>query len=136
MDKSLIIYTLIGVAFFIVVTRFVGDLQKNDNLDPASYDVNAKYNKFMTRDSVGQNILDVADELPQMQIAAWQHTTLKEEYIELFPDFDTMRIFIDERVRGDYLVSRLKKQLNNIEDKFYSGAIGADEAKWMLKKLQ
>ena len=136
MDKSLIIYTLIGVAFFIVVTRFVGDLQKNDNLDPASYDVNAKYNKFMTRDSVGQNILDVADELPQMQIAAWQHTTLKEEYIELFPDFDTMRIFIDERVRGDYLVSRLKKQLNNIEDKFYSGAIGADEAKRMLKKLQ
>ncbi len=137
MDKSMMVFIAVGIGFFYVVTTYVGDIQKEDDrLQNSGYEQEHKFDQYYTEDSIGEKILDVTLADPQTQVAAWNKSPLKQEYLELFPDFDTMRTFIKNRVRGKVLTDKLNKQIQDVEDKFFSGAIDAEAAKRTLGQLK
>ncbi len=137
MDKSMMVFIAVGIGFFYVVTTYVGDIQKEDDrLQNSGYEQEHKFDRYYTEDSIGEKILDVTLADPQTQVAAWNKSPLKQEYLELFPDFDTMRTFIKNRVRGKVLTDKLNKQIQDVEDKFFSGAIDAEAAKRTLGQLK
>lgn len=137
MDKSLMIFIAIGMGFLYFVTSFVGDIQAEDDAyRNNSYNEEEKYNKYKTLDSIGQDILDVTGENAKMQLDAWNHSELKEEFLELFPDFSAMKEFVSDRLRGKILQGKLKSKINTIEDKFFSGGITAEDAKRELSTLK
>ncbi len=136
MDKSFMIFLAVGIAFFYVVTTYVGDIQKEDDVyQNSEYEKEHKYDQYKTKDSIGQDILDVTTADPQTQVEAWNHSTLKEEFLGLYPDFDTMKTFVKNRVRGEQLVKKLTAKINMVEDKFFSGAMDAEQAKRALETL-
>lgn len=55
------------------------------------------------------------------QLGAWNNSLLKDEFLDLFPDFTEMKNFINDRVRGKILKDKLTKTVTTIEDKFFSG---------------
>jgi len=137
MDKSLMIFIAIGVGFLYFVTSFVGDIQAEDEAyRNNSYNEEEKYNKYKAVDSIGQDVLDVTGANTNMQVDAWNHSALKEEFLAFFPDFSTMKEFANDRVRGDALKSKLNTKINTIEDKFFSGGITAEDAKRELSTLK
>jgi len=137
MDKSLMIYIAIGVGFFYLITTYVGDIQKEDKVFRNSeYEQQHKYDQYMTTDSIGQTILDVTLADAKTQVQAWNQSELKKEFLDLFPDFDTMKEFVKNRVRGEMLLKKLDTQISTVEDKFLSGTINAEEAKRALEKLK
>ncbi len=136
MDKSLFLFIMVGVAFLYITPRFVGHLQQDDRLVSETQKEEMRYSNYITTDSIGETILDVTDADEKTQIAAWNKAPIKNEYLDLFPDFDTMALFIKNRVRGDYLVTKLTRQLESVENDFYAGKINAEEAKRRLKRLQ
>ena len=137
MDKSLMIYIAIGVGFFYLITTYVGDIQKEDKVFRNSeYEQQHKYDQYMTTDSIGQTILDVTLADAKTQIQAWNQSELRKEFLDLFPDFDTMKEFVKNRVRGEILLKKLDTQISTVEDKFLSGTINAEEAKRALEKLK
>ena len=119
MDKSLLALIAIGIGFFYVVTTFVKDIQKDDKVFRNSeYEQQHKYDEYMTTDSIGQPILDVTLADVKTQVAAWNQSKLRQEFLTFFPDFDAMREFVKNRVRGEALLKKLNSQINSVEDKF------------------
>ncbi|MCF6205959.1 MAG: hypothetical protein L3J47_03575 [Sulfurovum sp.] len=137
MDKSFIVFIAVGIGFFYVVTTYVGDIQKEDEkYQNSTYVDEHKYDQYYTEDSIGQKIIDVTMADPQTQLEAWNRSKLKNEFLELFPDFDTMKAFIKNRVRGEKLIAKLTGKINEVEDKFFSGAIDAEGAKRALENIK
>ena len=136
MDKSLMLFILIGIGGVFFVTNFVGDLQKEDEVyRNDGYDEETKYNQYKKEDSIGREILDVTGAPVSIQMDAWNASMLKKEFLDTFPDFSGMKVFADERVRGKALKSKLKSTLESIEDAFFSGAMSAEDAKRKLDSL-
>ena len=137
MDKSFMVFLAVGIAFFYVVTTYVGDIQKDDKVFRNSdYEQEHKFDQYKTTDSIGQEILDVTLADPKTQMEAWNHSALKQEFLDLYPDFDIMRTFIKNRVRGDSLIKKLTDQINKVEDAFFSGTMNAEQAKRALENLK
>ncbi len=133
MDKSLFIFIVIGIGFLYFITSFVGDIQEEDDkYQNIEYQEKHKYDEYSSTDSIGQDILDLTGASTETQIAAWKKSRLKEEFLALFPDFTEMKKFVKERIRGDALQAKLLKSIDEVESKYFSGTINAEQAKRVL----
>jgi hypothetical protein len=137
MDKSLFIFIMSGVGFLYFVTTFVGDIQaEEDKYQNKAYQEEEKYSQYDTVDSVGDTVLDVTGADTATQLKAWEKSSIKNDFLDTFPDFSTMKTFAKERVRGEPLVTSLMKIINSVEDKYFSGTITAEQAKRELGTLK
>ncbi len=130
MDKGLLVFIIIGIGGIYFVTNFIDELQhkKDDSSQNISY-------QYQSVDSLGQIVLDFTDADVATQVAVWNASTLKEEFLDLFPDFSAMKRFIQERVRGDSLQAKLIKHIESIETQYVSGIFSAQQAKEALDLL-
>ena len=137
MDKSLMFFIAIGIGFLYFVTTFVGDIQAEDEAyHNNDYNQEHIYDQYQTVDSIGQGILDLTGADAKTQLGAWNNSMLKDEFLENFPNFDEMKHFVNDRIRGKLLQDKLNNTINTIEDKFFSGTITAEEAKRELSSLK
>jgi hypothetical protein len=137
MDKSLFTFLVAGVGFFYLITHFVGNIQKEDeHFQSSEYERKHRYDSYKMTDSIGRDILNVTDADTQTQIAAWNEGNLKEEFLELYPDFSLMKDFVNNRVRGEPIKTKLLKLIDETESKFFSGEYSAEQAQAALKKLK
>ena len=137
MDKSLLIFIAIGLGFLYFITNFVGEIQEaDDKYQNQEYQQKHKYDQYQRVDSIGQEILDLTGTDTATQIAAWKESRLKQEFLTLFPDFDAMKKFAKERTRGDALQAKLFKMVDDVEGKYFSGTMNAEQAKRALDSLK
>ncbi|MEA3433410.1 MAG: hypothetical protein U9R13_02415 [Campylobacterota bacterium] len=137
MDKSLLIFIAIGVGFLYFITSFVGDIQEEDDkYQNLEYQQKHMYDEYQTVDSIGREILDLTGTDAATQMAAWEKSRLKEEFLVLFPDFGEMKKFVKERTRGDALQAELLKLLDDVEGKYFSGTMNAEQAKRAIDLLK
>ena len=136
MDKSFLVFMAIGIGAMYLLINFMGDIQKTDErFENADYNTEHKYDKYQATDSIGRDILDVSKASMEEQVDAWNNSLLKDEFTNDFPHFDDMKLFITDRIRGEYLVNELTQVLEDIEDKFFSGKITPEKAKKALGSL-
>ena len=136
MDKSLMVFIAVGIGFLYFITNFVGGLQQEDNLQNNEYTEKHKYDAYQSVDSIGREILDMTGASASVQVAAWNKSKLKDEFLMLFPDFSEMKIFAKERVRGTVLQEKLIGTINDVENKYFSGTVNAEGAKRTLGSLK
>jgi len=136
MDKSLFIFILIGVGFLYFITNFVGDIQQDEKFQNEEYKQKHQYDQYKTVDSIGREILDLTSASVNTQVQAWNDSALKKDFLELFPDFSEMKIFVNERVRGDALKAKLIDSVDEVESQYFSGAMDAEQAKRELSVLK
>jgi len=132
MDKGLAIVIVVGLGALYFITNFTKEMQNKGS----TYSQNETYKKYISIDSVGQSILDVSDENEALQMSVWDNSELKDEFLELFPDFVEMKNFIDDRIRGEKFKNKLIQEMNAIENEFASGHIGVEEAKRKFRTLK
>ncbi len=137
MDKSLFIFIAVGIGFMYIITNFIGDIQKSDeNYQNKEYQQGHKYDQYLSVDSIGQEILELTGVDAATQVGAWNESKLKDEFIVLFPDFSDMKRFVQERIRGDVLQAKLSRLIDDVENKYFSGTIDAEQAKRELGLLK
>ena len=136
MDKSLFFFVLIGIGFIYFITQFVGDIQQDDKFQSEEYKQQHQYDQYNSVDSIGREILDLTDAPVNVQVGAWNNSELKKEFLELFPDFPEMKIFVTERVRGEVLKAKLNASIDKTESDYLSGAMNAEQAKRSLDQLE
>lgn len=129
-------FIAVGIGFLYFITNFVGEIQQDDNLQNNEYKDKHKYDAYQTVDSIGREILDVTGSDASVQVAAWNGSILKTDFLMLFPDFSEMKIFVNERVRGKALQVKLINSVNDAEDKYFSGVMNAEQAKRALGTLK
>lgn len=137
MDKSFFFFIAVGMGFLYFITSFIGDIQKSDeNFRNDGYNQEHKYDQYNTIDPVGQNILNLLGADNATQIAAWNESSLKDEFTLLFPNFEDMKNFIHDRIIGETLQTKLYAQIKSVEDKFFAGSITPEQAKLELSNLK
>jgi len=137
MDKSLFIFIAIGIGFFYVVTNFVGGIQEEDeSYQNSGYQKKHQYDQYLSSDSINRAVLNLKGVDEKTQIDVWNNSSLKDEFVLLFPDFDTMKLFIKDRIRGDDFQEKFIQYVDDIESKFFSGVIDGEEAKRQLEVLK
>jgi len=136
MDKSLFFFILIGIGFLYVITNFVGDIQKDEKFQNEEYVQKHQYDQYQSVDSIGREILDMTDTPVSIQVQAWNNSKLKTEFLELFPDFSEMKIFVKERLRGELLQAKLIASIDSVESQYFSGKMNAEQAKRELSLLK
>jgi len=137
MDKSLVIFIAVGLGALYLVINFVGDIQKEDDSYKSNqYTMEHQYDQYQRTDSIGQSILVFEDEDIKIQLAAWHASEIKQEFLEIFPDYTEMKKFVKERIRSDLLQNTIIKKIDEVEGKFFSGSINAEQAKQMLDSLK
>ena len=137
MDKSLLIFIAIGIAFIYFITNFVGEIQKEDEkFRNTGYEQQHQYDAYMSKDSIGRDILDFTGASPAIQAKVWNSSTLKEEMLSSFPDFSLMKLFVKERVRGEEFQQRLLQHLDDVELQYFSGKLDPENAKKAIADFQ
>ena len=137
MDKSFMVFIAIGVGFLYFIINFVGDIQaEDDKYANQAYNKEHKYDMYKGEDSIGRPVLNLFDADAKTQVAAWNASKIKDEFISLFPDFEEMKKFASERVNGEPIRGKLLTQINKIEDQFFSGSVTAEQAKRALSTLK
>ncbi len=136
MDKSLFFFILIGIGFLYVITNFVGDIQQDEKFQNEEYVQKHQYDQYQSVDSIGREILDMTDTPESIQVQAWNNSKLKTEFLELFPDFSEMKIFVKERLRGEILQAKLIASIDSVESQYFSGKMNAEQAKRELSLLK
>jgi len=136
MDKSFFIYVMAAAAVMYYLIGFIGEVQEEDaKYSNKGYIKDHQYDKYKSKDSIGRNILNLLGTDHLTQVNAWNESKLKKEFLLLFPDFEEMKKFSQERIIGNYLRKKLLARINLVEDKFFSGKITAPEAKKELSGL-
>ena len=137
MDKSFLLFILAGLGFLYLVTQYVGDIQgKDERFQNSEYTQKHQFDMYKSEDSIGRQILVVIGIDAQTQIDAWNEGQLKQEFLDLYPDFTLMKDFIQHRVEGEPLKSKLLKRIDDTESQFFSGTLTPEEAKRTLNSLK
>lgn len=136
MDKSLFIFILVGVGAVYFIKGFIGDIQKEDTLQSNQYKQEMQYKTYSKIDSIGREVLDTSDASDQVKMQVWDDSPLKEEFLSLFPNFDTMKTFLDERVLDEVLQKKLYAILSEVEDGYFAGNLTAEKAKQKLNSFK
>ena len=137
MNKNLFMFIVVGVGFLYFITNFIGDIQKKDDrFSNSEYNQEHKFDEYQMVDSIGQEILNLSNVDEATQIASWNASSLKQEWLLLFPDFSDLKYFIKERLRGKAIQDKLINLVNKVESQYFSGAINAEQAKLMLDSLK
>jgi len=137
MDKGLFIFIAMGVIFTYLINNFIGEIQEEDSsYKSGEYKKKHQYDQYKTIDSVGDEILDVSSVNLATQIAVWNASQLKNEFLETFPNFFEMQKFIKNRVVGDELKEKILQTLEEVEGKFLEGSINGVQAKQKLSSLK
>ena len=136
MDKGLLTFLAIGAIAIYLATNLIGDIQDDDEKQRGTYNNKKKYEQYYTVDIVGDSILDVQNIEVKKQIEVWNKSELKYEFIELFPNFDSMKRYIDGKIRGDALREKLLQTINDIEIQFISGTLSGEQSKAKLELIK
>jgi len=137
MDKSFLLFISVGLGFIYLISQYVGDIQEEDTyFQNNDYIQKHQYDTYKCVDSIGRTILNVMDIDEQTQIAVWNESSLKREFLDLYPDFSLMKDFIKNRVNGEPLKGKLLKLVDDTETKFFSGSLSTEEAKYKLKSFK
>ena len=134
MDKGLLTFLAIGLIAIYLVTNLIGDIQDDGEKQRGTYKKD-KYEQYHTVDIVGDTILDVQNIDEKKQLEVWNNSEQKQEFIELFPNFDAMKRYINGKIRGDALQEKLLKRIDDVEIQFISGTLNGEQSKAKLNAI-
>ena len=136
MDKSFMVFVAVGIGFYYGITNFVGDMEKDDGYPTTTMEQEEhKYDKYISHDSIGRTILIVDGLDRKTQLEAWRHSSIRDDFLSFYPEFDEMKTVIKERVMSKDLQVYLLDKTKEIERDFLSGTLDAEEAQRRLKSL-
>ena len=133
MSQGLIIFIAIGVILSYILVGFIGDLQDEDDKLMTQEKMIAKEDmSYHEKDVVGQTILVFSNGSCEKKIGVWKRSPLHQEFMDFFPNFSEMKTFIGDRIIDAEFQQRLTKQVDDVEDAFFSGEITQEQAKEKL----
>ena len=135
MDKGLLMFLFIGLIAIYLSKNFIGDIQEDVTSSKESYKKENQYSQYQRVDIVGDTILDVQSLEIKKQLEVWNHSELKVEFLELFPNFEGMKRYIDAKIRGDALQNKLLNTIDSVEIEFISGTLSGEKSKAKLEAI-
>jgi len=133
MNLGLIIFIAIGATLAYILVGFVKDLQSEDDKLLTQEKLIRKQDRvYYQTDVVGQTILVFKDIPMAKKVGIWKRSPLHQEFMDLVPNFEELRHFVNDRIIDKDFQNTLLKMIDNTEDDFFSGRITQAEIKEKL----
>lgn len=141
--QKLIIVAIVLVAAYFLVTKVVDTTNSIEVED--SHDLHAQYKarkvdekdkKYHVKDSIGQTVFNGTGLTLAEKKEIWSRSPLKDEMIHYFPKFDLIKMFTRNRIEDSDLRREVNKIVKDVENKFLSGQIDANKAKYELGQIK
>jgi hypothetical protein len=136
MSQGLIIFIAIGAILGYILVGFIGDLEEEDDKLLTQEKLIRKQDRvYYQKDVVGQTILVLKDVPMAKKIGIWKRSPLHQEFMDLVPNFEDLRNFVNDRIIDKDFQDKLLKAINTAEDDYFSGKITQGEIKEKLGAL-
>ena len=135
MDKGLLTFLAIGLIAIYLATNLIGDIQDDGEKQRGTYKKDNKYEQYYSVDIIGDTVLDVQNIDAKKQLEVWNQSELKKEFMELFPNFDAMKRYVNEKIRGEALQKKLLQRIDKVEMQFISGIANGVQSKAKLNAI-
>jgi hypothetical protein len=135
MDKGLLTFLFIGLIAIYLSTNFIGSIQEDVDKESGSYKKENQYEQYYSVDIIGDTVLDVQHVDISKQLEVWNNSELKEGFLELFPDFESMKRYVDGKIIGDALKTKLLQRIDSVEIQFLSGTLNGEQSKAKLESI-
>jgi len=134
MWKGLVVLGAIGLLFAYFVFNFVGEVEQDES--GGDYIGTVKKEKaYYTTDLLGDPLLNLRGVSIESARAIWRSSPMRKEMLEKFPDFEEIKMYIDNRLSPSDFKNYLLKRVDEIEGDYLSGNISAESAKSQLEAL-
>lgn len=133
------LFLFLGSVFFITQSNI--PLQLFDKISgekTTGYISKNDTSEYEFKNYYGDISLNVSSLELEKQLDIWLKSTIKDDFLDLFPDFDELRNFVKERIVGKELSEIILNKISTVEDNYISGSLDLISAKkqLILKKLQ
>jgi len=135
MSKTIISF---GVIVFLIISWLIGFVDKLDE----DIDVNHGFKEKAViegnykLDSIGNEVLELSTLSLEEKKRLWNQSQLKEEMIDLFPDFSEIKYFIENRLEDDgSFKNELLTYVEQVQDNYIGGGLSSSKAKIMLSNF-
>ena len=138
MNKTVLFF---GIVLFLIISWLVGFVNElHDDVD-VSYGFNEKAvvngdRKGYRLDSNGDEVLELSTFSLKEKRRLWNQSSLKEEMIELFPNFSEIKYFIESRIEDDGIFKdKLLSHVESVQERYIGGGMTGAKAKSMLSSF-
>ena len=138
MNKSILFF---GVVVFFIITWLVGFVNSLEDEVDVGIGFNEKdkvegESKYTIVNSSGDEVL-LLDKLSlQKQKRLWNNSMLKNDFMELFPNFIDMKYFVEDHIEDEGAFKKeLLENIRKVEVEYVSGRVTEERAKSMLMNI-
>jgi hypothetical protein len=135
MSKTVISF---GVIVFLIISWLIGFVDKLDEEVDVNYGFNEKamVEGNYKLDSIGNEVLELSTLSLAEKKRLWNQSQLKEEMINLFPNFSEIKYFIENRLEDDgSFKHELLTYVEHVQDNYIGGGMSGKKAKIMLSNF-
>jgi len=125
-----------GAIVFFILLMGIKKFKSEDERLMSKQELLAKEDqKGYRSDVVGDMVLIKIDAPLGKRVDIWKRSPIHEDFMQMFPKFGDMKLFVDDRIKDDELKALIIKKLNSVEDDFFSGSVDEFEAKERIDKI-
>ena len=125
-----------GAIVFFILLMGINKFKSEDERLMSKNELQAKEDqKGYRSDVVGDMVLIKIDAPLPKRVDIWKRSPMHEEFLDLFPKFGDMQMFVDDRVKDEELRAVIINKVKSVEDSFFSGTVSDFEAKENIDKI-
>jgi len=143
-DKGFLLLLIVGIGFLFFVFDVVGKVEREDVHTIHPIDDTGSYGdrreqevlRHYKQDITGTSILDVSGISLDKAKRIWKSSPTRDRIVDLFPNFSLMKDMVKLRVAPSEFRDYLLQKIDEIEEEYLSGSIGAFDAKKAISNLE
>ncbi len=136
MKTKYLVFAVFASALVFGLLSYFKDMERHDTVGLSYSDVQKEDKGRYKLNSVGESILELNGLSEAQKMDAWRRSPIQDDMIDMFPNFQKMKDFINHRVvdDGEFKVNMLKT-IDELESAYIAGEIDSQSVKAKLSHL-
>ncbi|MBD3795758.1 MAG: hypothetical protein IE878_06020, partial [Epsilonproteobacteria bacterium] len=136
MKTKYLLFAVFASALVFGLLSYFKDMERHDTVGFSYNDVQKEDKGRYKLNSVGESILELNGLSEAQKMDAWRRSPIQDDMIDMFPNFQKMKDFINHRVVDDgEFKANMLKTIDELESAYIAGEIDSQSVKAKLAHL-
>lgn len=136
MKTKYLVFAVFASALVFGLLSYFKDMERHDTVGLSYNDVQKEDKGRYKLNSVGESILELNGLNEAQKMDAWRRSPIQDDMIDMFPNFQKMKDFINHRVVDDgEFKANMLKTIDELESAYIAGEIDSQSVKAKLSHL-
>jgi hypothetical protein len=136
MKTKYLVFAVFASALVFGLLSYFKDMERHDTVGLSYSDIQKEDKGRYKLNSVGESILELNGLSEAQKMDAWRRSPIQDDMIDMFPNFQKMKDFINHRVVDDgEFKANMLKTIDELESAYIAGEIDSQIVKAKLSHL-